>query len=321
MNTDPRRLDTLLDLHAKLSTVVRYYDRMLEERLSNAYSQHSLGYGPLQGGPQYSNIYPSMAADRKGGVENFYFENPVAESQKQPGTPYTQYQPERDGYERGAVPGGAPGGVMTTGNYARPSQPVRHNTDPPNQPWNAYSHTATPQPPSTNIPFPTDPSVPEQVPPPANFYSPPAQLEQDASQLQPPPQRAPEAPYPPSPVIRRDSQYQQVAPPPAPVPSAPEQQSSTDHLQSSGYRQYPETQTMQPNGQSSIQQQPTGPSAQSYYFQQPSQLPAPSAYPQPAPMNYGAYAADPSLTGVHPAAQYQPQPPSQPVVEESLIEL
>ncbi|KAI4259099.1 MAG: hypothetical protein LQ352_000893 [Teloschistes flavicans] len=67
--------DTLLDLHSKLATVVRYYDKMLEDRLSSTYSQHTLGGYRSQNQQPSSNIYPSIRADMHGhhvGAENYY---------------------------------------------------------------------------------------------------------------------------------------------------------------------------------------------------------------------------------------------------------
>ncbi|KMU83668.1 vacuolar protein sorting-associated protein 27 [Coccidioides immitis H538.4] len=108
------------DLHAKLSTVVRYYDRMLEERLSNTYAQQTLGaYDSLQPAQSSTNLYPSMSShisDNQGGAESFYLGS-GPDRQFPHAYPPMSRQSSVDQYEQrspSAAAGTAPG------MYARP---------------------------------------------------------------------------------------------------------------------------------------------------------------------------------------------------------
>ncbi|OJK02320.1 hypothetical protein ASPACDRAFT_76719 [Aspergillus aculeatus ATCC 16872] len=310
--------DTLLDLHAKLSTVVRYYDRMLEERLSSAYAQHNLGYGGVPSGSPYPNIYPTMPApamEAKSGTENYYYGNPnVTESFQSSGTPYSQPPSER---ERART--------MSPSLYPQPSQ-----TMPPNAPWTGNPHAvASPHIGGANAAPPSNPSA---YAPPTQFYAPPPHPEQDPSPYQQPRHGEPEAPYQPSPVMRHDSHYQPSAPS---VPSAPDQSPPADPVSAPAYSHYPpDPNSMQPGGQPSAQQQqqhhqqppqPADPSGSSFYSQQQQPSPGPTTfagYPQGIPTHpnpQGGEYPSGSVPGAHPS--YQQTTPSQPPVEESLIEL
>lgn len=193
---------------------------MLEERLSSAYSQHSLGYGapPPR---QYANVYPSMpappapAADGKMGVENFYYGQPAAEVQPPAATPYAQSQWDTEGPDSSSR-------TMTPGVYP-PSAPVSWN-------GNAYPPSVTSPPPSN-----AHPAYPGQGAP-AQYYT--------ASTLPGPDYNAQPEPVTPYPTYsmaqNRNSQYQ-YPPPSAPAPApAPEQPPSATPVQPSGYQQYPQ---------------------------------------------------------------------------------
>ncbi|KAE8388126.1 hypothetical protein BDV23DRAFT_117904 [Aspergillus alliaceus] len=310
--------DTLLDLHSKLSTVVRYYDRMLEERLSSAYSQHSLGYGSVPGGSRYPNVYPPMpsqAHEGKGGAENFYYGSSVAEKPPISATQYPQQPPEREGFERPGMRSGA----MSPGTYSQPTQAM-----PQNLPWNGNAQVASPQISAANTPFPQSPSAYHAPAASIQYYTAPAQPEQDANTYQSPRQSEVDTPYMPSPVTRRDSQHQPTGHASVPAPSVPEQPLSTEQVPSPAYLHLSEPHPMQPGSQPILHRQPTDPSVQSYYYQQ---QPPPGhshpTYPQGPPMQHGAYPVSDTSPegGTAPPTQYQQPPPSRQAVEESLIEL
>jgi growth factor-regulated tyrosine kinase substrate len=294
---------------------------MLEERLSSAYSQHSLGYGSGPGGPRYPNMYPPMPShvpEGKGGVENFYYGSSGADKPPISGTPYAQQQPEGEGFERAGMRSGA----MSPGLYSQPSQPM-----PQNPPWNGSAQIASPQISAANTPFPQSPSTYLGPAAPTHFYTAPTHLEQDAKSYQPPQQSETDTSYQPSPVTRRDSQYQPAGHVSLPAPSLPEQPPPTEQMPSPAYPHLSDSRPMQPNSQPVLNRQPTEPSAPSYYYQQ---QPPPghslSTYPQGTPIHHDAYTINnaPPVGGTAPPPQYQqppPQPQPRPVVEESLIEL
>ena len=197
---------------------------MLEERLSSAYSQHSLGYG-VPPPRQYSNIYPSMpapppasASDGKTGVENFYYGQPAAEATPPSAMLHGQSQWERDGPDSSSR-------TMTPGVYPPSTQQVSWN-------GNAYPPPINSPPPSNSV----HSAYPGQAAP-AQYYTASTLPGQDYNA-----RSESEMPYQTSPMAQhRDSQYQYAqsgGPPPAPVPSAPEQPPSADPMRTSGYQQY-----------------------------------------------------------------------------------
>lgn len=283
--------DALLDLHAKLSTVVRYYDRMLEDRLNNTYNQRNpayAGYGlPSPAAHHHASMYSSMPMgppptlnQAPGGAENYYFSNAPVDTYAPPPQPTSMPQPQRS-YSYSSQKQDAPASPYA--QYAQQPPPQQHQPDQYNQPAPAspqlYQHSG-PQPQQYSSSQP--PSAYPQLPPPD-------------------PQQTP-TPY--------NQQQRQEVPTPQPQPP---------------YQQPP------PSSQPALQpyQQPPPPSQQA--SQPPPQHYAPPLHQQPPQQQYQQYptynqGSFPSAPQHDPSygQSYQQQAPAQPkpvAVEESLIEL
>ncbi|EGX90914.1 vacuolar sorting-associated protein (Vps27), putative [Cordyceps militaris CM01] len=235
-------IDALLDLHAKLSTVVRYYDRMLEERLSKAYSQQHLGFSPAPV-RHHAGPYPSISAQNTGSAhgESFYTgQQPAYPSMRNPNLHQAQpNQPQFAPY--GARPDLAQGRYPSMPQQTEPNpmqashQPHMSPSADPNLAY--YANPSAPPP----VQSPSGPSAPGPVPDATQSPYPNLQQMQynrgsvssqtqstpvpaQAQPSQPPPQTQ----QPPQQAVPRTHQqpyWQQAAHTPAPAPSQPAPQS------------------------------------------------------------------------------------------------
>ncbi|KAF1976897.1 ubiquitin binding protein [Bimuria novae-zelandiae CBS 107.79] len=340
--------DTLLDLHAKLSTVVRYYDRMLEERLSNTYNQAGAMYGlPPANQRPASSLYPSIqsgAPPDAQGSESFYTGN---------ADPYARPQSY---YGQGHPPAPQPSYAHYDKRASVP--PQQYNAPPPDQ----YPQAQQPSQPYPNLTSYGGATAPQQ-PPSSTAYQKPAspQLQRQISNQQypsqPPSAYPPQAPpstvsdaesasyyygdaaaAPSAPPVQRTQSFTSQ-PSHAPAPSSPDM-----------YRAPPQQTPMSPPAQPVVapqnpsyppppqqqqqqQQQPQQPSPpyqqappqaqQQQYWQQPPQQqqqqqpqPQPASGWQPTPYAQGGYGPE-----SFPSAPQHQLPVQQKVIDEPLIDL
>ena len=213
--------DTLLDLHSKLATVVRYYDRMLEERMASAYN--SSRYGGVQ---QRHSMYPQLGAQP--GVEGYYTAGPPPTDDYAQSTYHGAYPEQQQQQQSAPYPSFDRSRVSTydtkspeASYYASPHQPYQ------SQPQSApLEHLSSPvQQPHMHNPQ----SSMSQIADPAGYYN-NEQYSEPPMQAQPPPTQHQQQQQMPPPVLQRQPSqptqpyYQQQAPiPQQPVfPSAPQ---------------------------------------------------------------------------------------------------
>ncbi|KAF7891464.1 uncharacterized protein EAF02_001789 [Botrytis sinoallii] len=300
--------DALLDLHAKLSTVVRYYDRMLEERLSNTYNQHNIGgYNPppQAAGP---SMYPSISSNvpnGSGGAESFYTGNSQRDSYAPPQSTYSYPtgQQQHPAYnKRSSVSDiNYPTLDQRNENYSQQQghQIQRQHTGnwQTNEIAPQYSAPPAPFPPQQQHQPPVQAQTPQGVPsqPPANF-APSESINKTSTDPN-------AAAYYGTPVSHQTQPAQDQSKPQYSVQSPP---------------QYPHAPSPQQfNHQPPNPQEPSYPTPQQQppYWQSQQQAPAPQqSWPAPPVSSFNGY----SQESFPSAPQNVPQAK---VVEESLIDL
>lgn len=276
--------DTLLDLHSKLATVVRYYDQMLEDRMANAYT--SSRYGAQQSS-MYSNNHNASSSV---GMESYYSGNAPQMDSYAPQAGYSGYpstaQAPYPSQEQVRVP--SYGALPPEASYYQPQQQHQQMSYPQSQA--PYGQIEQQQ-------------------------HPPLQRRQSSQPYAPNPVRSSSSQRAPShtsqaPQTGVASLSQSIADPVANYYTHPSQAGVLPPTSPELYQQPPHQQ------QSYSQQQSSAAPPSQHFPQQQQPAQTGGAWPQTPGLTHAGYGQE-----SFPSAPSHALPIQQPVKEESLIEL
>ncbi|KAK6537209.1 Vacuolar protein-sorting-associated protein 27 [Orbilia ellipsospora] len=282
------KYEALCDLHAKLATVVRYYDKMLEDRLSYTYSRHGLGGASYAARPSYANV-PQNA-------ESFYgaqFSSPAPQAETPYSRPQSTYQ---------VPPTQRQSQYQTTPStqYAQPAQGALPPQD--SQKYNMYPSMPSQPPQQAPGPYP---SLVSQAPAQQPTAYPPNSQQGGLPNGQP--SQTPQLQERPGPPQTPQSEYSTY---PSMPPSMPSQTPRTEYAAPS-HQQTPQQPIdhTQVAAEAQIKSAPSYPPQDQYAHQYPPQQPQsqPSYPPQEYPPR--EQSQQPPSQPQQPYWQYQQQPP------------